>query len=67
MALYLQEHGVYEHDTLGCFPTMRNCYITFDLKIEPRCEKTSLFAFAKNKDADQLRDNREADQRLCFR
>ena len=26
-----------------------------------------LYAYAKNKDADQLRDNREADQRLCFR
>ena len=25
------------------------------------------FAYAKNKDADQLRGNREADQRLCFR
>ena len=32
---------------------------------EPRHEKT--FAYAKNKDADQLRGNREADQRLCFR
>ena len=25
------------------------------------------FAYAKNKDADQLRGYREADQRLCFR
>ena len=25
------------------------------------------FTYAKNKDADQLRGNREADQRLCFR
>ena len=24
------------------------------------------FCICKNKDADQLRDNREADQRLCF-
>ena len=24
-------------------------------------------AYAENKDADQLRGNREADQRLCFR
>ena len=30
------------------------------------CEKR-LFAYAKNKGADQLRGNREADQRLCFR
>ena len=45
---------------------------------KPRREKT-VFAYAKtkalisfavtceNKDADQLRGNREADQRLCFR
>ena len=33
---------------------------------EPRHEKTS-FCICKNKDADQLRGNREADQRLCFR
>ena len=26
-----------------------------------------VFAYAKTKDADQLRGNREADQRLCFR
>ena len=25
------------------------------------------FCIWENKDADQLRDNREADQRLCFR
>ena len=30
---------------------------------EQRCEKN----ICENKDADQLRDNREADQRLCFR
>ena len=33
---------------------------------EPRREKTRFFAYAKNKDVDQLRGNREADQRLCF-
>ena len=33
---------------------------------ELRCEKTS-FCICENKDADQLRGNREADQRLCFR
>ena len=26
-----------------------------------------VFCICKNKDADQLRGNREADQRLCFR
>ena len=34
--------------------------------IEPRHEKAA-FCICKNKDADQLRGNREADQRLCFR
>ena len=33
---------------------------------EPRHEKTDFF-ICENKDADQLRGNREADQRLCFR
>ena len=36
------------------------------LTIEPRREKT-FFCICENKDADQLRGNREADQRLCFR
>ena len=34
---------------------------------EPRHEKTVFFAYAKTKDADQLRSNCAADQRLCFR
>ena len=33
---------------------------------EPSYEKTG-FCICENKDADQLRGNREADQRLCFR
>ena len=33
---------------------------------EPRREKPD-FCICENKDADQLRGNREADQRLCFR
>ena len=33
---------------------------------EPSYEKTGFF-ICENKDADQLRGNREADQRLCFR
>ena len=33
---------------------------------EPRREKTG-FLHMRKKDADQLRGNREADQRLCFR
>ena len=34
---------------------------------EPRHEKTVFFFICENKDADQLRGNCEADQRLCFR
>ena len=38
------------------------------LKInEPPREKTNNLHTGENKDADQLRGNREADQRLCFR
>ena len=33
---------------------------------EPRHEKTNIL-LCENKDADQLRGNRKADQRLCFR
>ena len=36
------------------------------LLVELRHEKTR-FTYVKTKDADQLRGNREADQRLCFR
>ena len=35
-------------------------------RFEPRHEKLA-FCISENKDADQLRGNREADQRLCFR
>ena len=37
--------------------------------VEPRCEKNGFFFFCicEKKDAYQLRGNREADQRLCFR
>ena len=36
------------------------------MKIEPVHEKTKI-CIGENKDADQLRGDREADQRLCFR
>ena len=36
------------------------------LQYEPRCEKPG-FLNMRKKDADQLRGNSEADQRLCFR
>ena len=31
-----------------------------------RVMRKPAFCICENKDADQLRDNREADQRLCF-
>ena len=34
---------------------------------EPRHKKNGFLHIGENKDADQLRSNREADQRLCFR
>ena len=36
-------------------------------KYEPRDVRNPDFCKCENKDADQLRGNREADQRLCFR
>ena len=42
------------------------CAATYNNTYEPRYEKT-VFCICENKDADQLRGNREADQRLCFR
>ena len=39
---------------------------TFLFEFEPRREKTG-FCICENKVADQLRGNRETDQRLCFR
>ena len=47
--------------------TIIECHKENGAKIyEPRHEKT-VFFLCENKDADQLRINREADQRLCFR
>ena len=52
------------------------CDIVYNVKITRKCpilsemsrvvRKTD-FCICENKDADQLRGNREADQRLCFR
>ena len=48
-------------------------FLQMNSKIEIRVFIMSLvvrkpaFCICKNKDADQLRSNREADQRLCFR
>ena len=50
---------------------MYHVYMSF--KDIPNVEEMSLvmrkpdFCICENKDADQLRGNREADQRLCFR
>ena len=42
-------------------------HIKISPKNEPRHEKSNVLHICENKDADQLRGNREADQRLCFR
>ena len=56
---------------LSVFHKIICCLYPFELWIpithEPRREKTVFLHIRKNKDADQLRGNREADQRLCFR
>ena len=51
------------------------CYATILINICPwyikrqmsRIMRKPIFSVCENKDADQLHDNREADQRLCFR
>ena len=44
--------------------TIKSEYVA--LLVEPRCEKTG-FLHMRNKDSDQLRGSREADQRRSFR
>ena len=48
--------------------TIVDCYLELEILIEmsPVMRKP-VFCICENKDADQLRGNREADQRLCFR
>ena len=41
-------------------------YLGSELQMSRGVRKTA-FCICENKDADQLRGNREADQRLCFR
>ena len=47
------------------------CLLTVKSKIyrhqKSRTVRKPAFCICENKDADQLRGNREADQRLCFR
>ena len=42
-------------------------YLSFVVYQINRVVRKPAFCICENKDADQLRDNREADQRLCFR
>ena len=39
---------------------------SFSIKNMSHCVRNPTFYICENKDADQLRGNREADQRLCF-
>ena len=36
------------------------------VRIKEPCHEKTYFCICENKDADQLRGNRKADQRLCF-
>ena len=49
--------------SVSVIPKLCQKYNTY----EPRHEKTNDLHICENKDADQLRGDREADQRLCFR
>ena len=42
------------------------CY-SFTKRYMSRVMRKQMFCICENKDADQLRGNREADQHLCFR
>ena len=48
-------------DTDICLPRLVDAPHVFEPRRKPA------FCICENKDADQLRGNREADQRLCFR
>ena len=49
-----------------CACLTKGFYCLLLVLFEPRCEKTGIL-LCENKDADQLRGNRKADQHLCFR
>ena len=48
----------------SCAPYQATALLIYYLSLVMR---KPAFCICKNKDADQLRGNREADQRLCFR
>ena len=54
------------HDSYNdlCINISQNNLVWFDMSHDVRKPD---FCICENKDADQLRGNREADQRLCFR
>ena len=52
------------YETNGPFQSFALVYCQFHLS---RLVRKPAFCICDNKDADQLRGNREADQRLCFR
>ena len=51
-------------DRLPSYRTWLKCSFSHDMSLVLR---KPAFCICENKDADQLRGNREADQRLCFR
>ena len=52
---------------VDCFGVSFNILPSMCLDDMSRVVRKPAFCICENKDADQLRGNREADQRLCFR
>ena len=49
------------------FRDVAHMAVNFQIATLSRIMRKPTFCICENKDADQLRGNREADQRLCFR
>ena len=70
---FFKFHSSKLKSVLGCFNTYIRLILLHQFKNFQRQEKMSrvmrksAFCICENKDADQLRGNREADQHLCFR
>ena len=71
----VNKHGVASNDASYAVVRVIFSFICVPSHAQPSCEILYLsrlmgkptICIGENKDADQLRGNREADQRLCFR
>ena len=64
--LYVHVHNIFNPFTAQCALALQNCQQDAWLNLSHVMRKPD-FCICENKDADQLRGYREADQRLCFR